>query len=87
MEVFHDFPRDWADSAPEVDSPALTGVASVARLLSLEICTLFLRASCVFSLFSVRNFARVFFWGFLAFTVVSARGPGGPGVAGSFTPR
>ena len=36
LEVFYDFLRDWADSAPEVDSPALTGYVSVARLLSLE---------------------------------------------------
>ena len=49
-EVFYDFLRDWVDSAPEVDSLVLTGDASVARLLSLEICTLFLRISCVFSL-------------------------------------
>ena len=33
----HDFLRDWVDSAPEVDSPVLTGDAPVARLLSLEI--------------------------------------------------
>ena len=50
LGVFYDFPRDWVDSAPEVDSLVLTGDASVARLLSLEICTLFLRVSCVFSL-------------------------------------
>ena len=32
----YDFLRDWVDSAPEVDS----GDAPIARLLSLEICTL-----------------------------------------------
>ena len=54
LEVFYDFLRDWVDSAPEVDSPVLTGDAPVARLLSLEIWVFFLRASCVFSLISVR---------------------------------
>ena len=50
LEVFYDFLRDWVDSALEVDSLVLTGDAPVARLLSLEICTLFLRVSCVLSL-------------------------------------
>ena len=45
LEVFFDFLRDWVDSAPEVDSLVLTGDAPVARLLSLEIWTLFLRVS------------------------------------------
>ena len=36
------FLRDWVDSALEVHSLVLTGDASVARLLSLEICFLFL---------------------------------------------
>ena len=63
LEVCYDFLRDWVNSAPEVDSLVLTGDASVARLLSLEICSLFLRVSCVFSLICVRTFARVDFLG------------------------
>ena len=59
----YDFLRDWVDSAPEVDSPMLTGDAPVAHLLSLEIWVLFQRASCVFSLICVRIFARVDFVG------------------------
>ena len=56
LEVFYDFLRDWVDSAPEVDSLVLTGDAPVARLLSLEICTLFLRVSCVVQLDLSSNF-------------------------------
>ena len=36
--IYNLFLRDWVDSAPEVDS----GDAPIARLLFLEICTLFL---------------------------------------------
>ena len=55
-KLFYDFLRDWVDSAPEVDSLVLTGDAPVARLLSLEICTLFLRVSWVFQLDLSSNF-------------------------------
>ena len=86
LEVFYDFPRDWVDSAPEVDSPVLTGDAPVARLLSLEIWVLFLRASCVFSLICVAFFARVDFLGPLSTHSCECSRAGGAGVAGSLLP-
>ena len=86
LEEFYDFLRDWVDSAPEVDSPVLTGDASVARLLSLEICTLFLRASCVFSLICVRTFARVDFLVPSSTHSCECSRAGGAGVAGSLLP-
>ena len=45
LEVIYDFLRDWVGSAPEVDSPVLTGDAPVARLLSLEIWVIFISTS------------------------------------------
>ena len=87
LEVFCDFLRDWVDSAPEVDSLVLTGDASVARLLSLEIWVLFLRASCGFSLICVEFFARVDFLGPSSTHSCECSRAGGAGVAGSFTPR
>ena len=86
LEVFYDFLRDWVDSAPEVDSPVLTGDAPVARLLSLEIWVLFLRASCGFSLICVEFFARVDFLGPSSTHSCECSRAGGAGVAGSLLP-
>ena len=61
----------------------------VAHEMHLEICTLFLRASCIFQRVQRSNFcASRFFWSPRALTPVSARGLGeerrrGTGVAGS----
>ena len=86
LEVFYDFLRDWVGSAPEVDSPVLTCDAPVARLLSLEIWVLFLRASCVFSLICVRIFARVDFVEPSSTLSCECSMAGGAGVAGSLLP-
>ena len=80
------FLRDWVDSALEVDSLALTGDAPVARLLSLEIWVLFLRAPCIFSIFHVRTFARVDFLGPSSTHSCECPRAGGAGVAGSLLP-
>ena len=87
LEVFYDFLRDWVDSAPGVDSLVLTGDAPVARLLSLEIWVLFLRASCGFSLICVEFFARVDFLEPSSTHSCECSRASGAGVAGSFTPR
>ena len=86
LEVFYDFLRDWVDSAPEVDSPVLTGDAPVARLLHLEICTLFLRALCIFCIFRSRIFVRVDFLGPSSTHSCECSRAGGAGVAGSLLP-
>ena len=80
LEVFYDFLRDWVDSAPEVDSPVLTGDAPVARLLSLEIWVLFLQLDLR------RILARVYFLGPSSAHSCECSRAGGAGVAGSLLP-
>ena len=82
----YDFLCDWVGSATEVDSLVLTGDAPVARLLSLEIWVLSLRASCVFSLISVRIFAQVDFLGPSSTHSWECSRASGAGVAGSLLP-
>ena len=60
--------------------------ASVACGLHLEICTLFLRASCIFSIFRGRNFALVDFLGTSSTHSCECSRAGGAGVAGSLLP-
>ena len=80
----------FAYDAPRAVFPMIAGSlpidTSVARELHLEICTLFLRASCIFSIFHSRNFALVDFSGPSSTHSCECSRAGGAGVAGSLLP-
>ena len=64
----------------------VAGLFSSALELHLEICTLFLRAPCIFSIFHSRNFALVDFLGPSSTHSCECSRAGGAGVAGSLLP-
>ena len=75
----------FACDAPRAVFP-IAGLFSSALELHLEICTLFLRALCIFSIFRSRNFALVDFLGPSSTHSCECSRAGGAGVAGSLLP-
>ena len=77
----------FACDAPRAVFPMIAGSSFFLLLeLHLEICTLFLRALCIFSIFLSRNFALVDFLGPSSTHSCECSRAGGARVAGSLLP-